>query len=160
MSNAQLAFPISAETVPQPSLGETANETWLQIEELLDTFDGESSLKSLFWDLLSYDRVRDPLPLSILPPSAIRFMTSLEVFAASEVFTIVIAVVRYSPNDGSLEQMIWAVKRNIANCVVLLNEGSAWSIIYPDENQKSRVRILPLPGPKDRRCLLYTSRCV
>jgi RNA polymerase sigma factor (sigma-70 family) len=151
MSNAQLAFPISAETVPQPSLGETANETWLQIEELLDTFDGESSLKSLFWDLLSYDRVRDPLPLSILPPSAIRFMTSLEVFAASEVFTIVIAVVRYSPNDGSLEQMIWAVKRNIANCVVLLNEGSAWSIIYPDENQKPRVRILPLPGPKDRR---------
>ena len=128
MSNAQLDFPFSAETVPQPPPGGTATETSTQIEELLDAFDGEPSLKHLFWELLSYDRVRDPLPLSILPPSAIRFMMSLEVFAATEVFTIVIAVVQYIPKDGSLEQMIWAVKRNIANCVVLLNEASTWSV--------------------------------
>ena len=130
-----------------------------QIEELLDAFDGESSLKHLFWELLSYDRVRDPLSLSILPPSAIRFMTSLEVFAATEVFTIVIAVVQYIPLDGSLEQMVWAVKRNIANCVVLLNEGLTWSIIYPDEILKPRVRILPLPGPKDRRAEIVQALC-
>lgn len=151
MSNAQLVFPFSTETVQQSPPGGTANGTSVQIEELLDAFDGEPSLKRLFWEMLSYDRVRDPLPLSILPPSAINFMTSLEVFAATEVFTIVIAVVQYIPNDGGLEQMIWAVKRNIANCVVLLNEASTWSIIYPDEILKPRVRILPLPGPKDRR---------
>ena len=102
MSIAQLAFPFSAETVSQPPPGETASGTSAQIEELLDAFDGEPSLKHLFWELLSYDRVRDPLPLSILPPSAIRFMTSLEVFAATDVFTIVIAVVQYIPKDGGL----------------------------------------------------------
>ena len=159
MSIAQLAFPFSAETVPQPPPGETASETSAQIEELLDAFDGEPSLKHLFWELLSYDRVRDPLPLSILPPSAIKFMTSLEVFAATEVFTIVIAVVQYIPKDGGLEQMIWAVKRNIANCIVLLNEASTWSVIYPDEILKPRVRILPLPGPKDRRAEIVQALC-
>ena len=159
MSNAQLAFPFSAETVTQPPPGGTASETSAQIEELLDAFDGEPSLKHLFWELLSYDRVRDPLPLSILPPSAIKFMTSLEVFAATEVFTIVTAVVQYIPNDGSVEQMIWAVKRNIANCIVLLNEASTWSIIYPDEILKPRVRILPLPGPKDRREEIVQALC-
>jgi hypothetical protein len=86
-------------------------------------------------------------------------MTSLEVFAATEVFTIVIAVVQYIPQDGSLEQMVWAVKRNIANCVVLLNEGLTWSIIYPDEILKPRVRILPLPGPKDRRAEIVQALC-
>jgi RNA polymerase sigma factor (sigma-70 family) len=159
MSIAQLAFPFSAENVPQSPHGETANGTSVQIEELLDAFDGEPSLKHLFWELLSYDRVRDPLPLSILPPSAIKFMTSLEVFAATEVFTIVIATVQHIPKDGSLEQMVWAVKRNIANCVVLLNEGSTWSIIYPDEILKPRVRILPLPGPKDRRTEIVQALC-
>jgi RNA polymerase sigma factor (sigma-70 family) len=159
MSIAQLAFPFSAETVPQSPPGETASGISAQIEELLDAFDGELSLKHLFWELLSYDRVRDPLPLSILPPSAIRFMTGLEVFAATEVFTIVIAVVQYIPKDGSLEQMVWAVKRNIANCVVLLNEGLTWSIIYPDEILKPRVRILPLPGPKDRRAEIVQALC-
>jgi RNA polymerase sigma factor (sigma-70 family) len=159
MSNAQLDFPFSAETVPQPPPGGTANETSTQIEELLDAFDGEPSLKRLFWELLSYDRVRDPLPLSILPPSAIRFMMSLEVFAATEVFTIVIAVVQYIPKDGSLEQMIWAVKRNIANCVVLLNEASTWSIIYPDEILKPSVRMLPLPGTMDRRTEIVQALC-
>jgi hypothetical protein len=139
--------------------GGTANETSQQIEELLDAFDGESSLKHLFWELLSYDRVRDPLSLSILSPSAIRFMTSLEVFAATEVFTIVIAVVQYIPTDGGLEQMIWAVKRNLANCVVLLNEASTWSIIYPDEILKPRVRIHPLPGPKERRGEIVQALC-
>ncbi len=151
MSNAQFAFPVSSEAIQQASPDSTANDTSHQIEELLDAFDGEPSLKHLFWELLSYDRVRDPLSITILPPSAIGFVTSLEVFAATEAFTIVIAVVQYIPNDGSLEQMIWAVKRNIANCVVLLNEASSWSIIYPDEILKPRVRILPLPGSKDRR---------
>jgi hypothetical protein len=134
MSIAQLAFPIQR----RDRLAVT-DSVKLQVEPQRRLRNcsmpsmANPSLKHLFWELLSYDRVRDPLPLSILPPSAIKFMTSLEVFAATEVFTIVIAVVQYIPNDGSLEQMIWAVKRNIANCVVLLNEASTWSIIYPDE---------------------------
>ena len=142
MSNAQLAFPISAETVSQPPPGETASETSAQIEELLDAFDGEPSLKHLFWELLSYDRVRDPLPLTLLPASAIQYMKRLEVFAESKACSIVLAEVLFFPDGGRLEQMIWAVRRQIGNCIVLLTDSSTWQIIWPDETLKPRVRCL------------------
>ena len=40
-----------------------------------------------------------------------------------------------------------------------MNEASTWSIIYPDEILKPRVRILPLPGPKDRRAEIVQALC-
>lgn len=122
-----------------------------EIKELLNTFDGEASLKRLFWELLSYDRVRDPLPLTFLPRAAAEFVATLEVFADSEAYTIVLATVRYAPLGGLLEQMAWALKRNIPNCILLLEQASTWSVVYPDEVLKPRVRILPLPGKLDRR---------
>jgi RNA polymerase nonessential primary-like sigma factor len=159
MSNAQLAFPISAETVPQSPPGETANETSVQIEELLDAFEGESSLKHLFWELLSYDRVRDPLPLTLLPASAIQYMKRLEVFAESKACSIVLAEVLFFPDGGRLEQMIWAVRRQIGNCIVLLTDSSTWQIIWPDETLKPRVRCLPLPGASFQRAEVVQALC-
>jgi len=126
-------------------------ETDSQIRMLLDNFTGEETLKHLFWELLSYDRVREQLPLSLLPPSAVECTTSLEVFAATEAFTIVLVTVKFVPLDGRLEQMAWAVKRHIPNCVVLLHDSSSWLVIFPDEKLKPRVRMVPLPGPEARR---------
>jgi RNA polymerase sigma factor (sigma-70 family) len=121
------------------------------MELLLESFDGEQTLKSLFWELLGYDRVRDPLPLSILPPSANEYMTNLEVFADSAACRIVLAQAAYFPDGGRLEQMIWAVHREIGTCMVVLTDGPVWHIVYPDETLKPRVRILPLPGAKHER---------
>jgi RNA polymerase sigma factor (sigma-70 family) len=135
----------------RPARAGPQQEGLRQIRELLDTFNGEASLKSLFWELLSYERVREQLPLSLLPPSALEFMTGLEVFAQTNAFTIVIATVKFVADGGRLEQAIWAIKRNIVNCVVLLHEPSSWLIVYPDEVLKPRVRMLPLPGPPSRR---------
>ncbi len=159
MSNVQLDFPISAETVPQSLLRETASDTSVQIRESLNAFDGERSLKHLFWELLSYDRVREPVPLYLLPPSSCSFLTSIEVFAETAACAIILAKVKYCPDGGRLEQMIWAVHRHIGNCIVLLNEKSIWSIIYPDESLKPRVRILPLPGPMNRRDEITQALC-
>jgi hypothetical protein len=159
MSIAQLAFPFSAETVPQTPPGETASGTSAQIEELLDAFDGELSLKHLFWELLSYDRVRDPLPLTLLPASAIQYMKSLEVFAESSACSIILAEVMYFPDGGRLEQMIWAVRREIGNCIVLLTDRTTWQIIWPDETLKPRVRILPLPGALHQRIEVVRALC-
>jgi RNA polymerase primary sigma factor len=128
-----------------------ADDLSCEIQELLNTFEGETSLKRLFWELLSYDRVRDPLPLTFLPRSAAEFVATLEVFADSEAYTIVLATVRYVPLGGLLEQMAWALKRNIPNCILLLEHASTWSVVYPDEVLKPRVRILPLPGTLHRR---------
>ncbi|MGE5110558.1 MAG: RNA polymerase sigma factor RpoD/SigA [Acidobacteriaceae bacterium] len=127
------------------------NETAIQIRELLDNFKGEPSLKRLFWQLLSYDRIREPLPVSLLPPSTREITESLEVFASTDSFTIIVAAVTSIPTDGRLEQIIWAVKRQIPNCVVLLNAPSGWTINYADERLKPAVRMLPIPGPLGRR---------
>jgi RNA polymerase sigma factor (sigma-70 family) len=116
------------------------------IENILADFRGEGSLKQVFWDLLSYDRIRDPIPLAILPESALAYTRKLEVFAATEALAIVIAEVNFFPDGGRLEQMIWALKRFLADCVVLLTDSNTWLIVYPDETLKPRVRILPLPG--------------
>jgi RNA polymerase primary sigma factor len=129
----------------------STHELALQVEALLNAFDGESSLKHLFWELLSYDRVREPLPLSFLPPATADLLINLEVFAATEALTVIYAVMRERPDGMRLEQMCWALKRHITNCVVLLHDSNTWTLVYPDESTKPRVRLLPLPGPTERR---------
>lgn len=123
----------------------------LEIEAVLNIFDGEPSLKRLFWELLSYDRIREPLPVSFLPAAAADLTTSLEVFAASEALTIVYAVMTKTPDGSQLEQMCWSVKRHIPSCAILLNVASTWTLVYPDESTKPRIRLLPLPGEAQRR---------
>jgi RNA polymerase primary sigma factor len=151
MNGVQLPIAFGDGLTDQSAILSSEHDLSGEIRELLATFDGEASLKRLFWELLSYDRVRDPLPLTFLPPSASQFVATLEVFADSEAYTIVLATVRYVPLGGLLEQMAWAVKRNIPNCILLLEHASTWSVVYPDEVLKPRVRILPLPGTLDRR---------
>jgi RNA polymerase sigma factor (sigma-70 family) len=129
----------------------STDERAVQVEALLSVFDGESSLKHLFWELLSYDRVREPLPLSFLPPATTDLMINLEVFAATDALTVIYAVMRERPDGMRLEQMCWALKRHITNCVVLLHDSNTWTLVYPDESTKPRVRLLPLPGPTERR---------
>ncbi len=159
MVDAQRSLWFISGPVQQPPPSGTVNETSVQIQELLDAFDGEPSLKRLFWELLSYDRVRDPLPLTLLPPSATQYMKSLEVFAESSAWSIVLAEVQYFPDGGQLEQMIWAVRRQIGNCIVLLTDTSNWQVIWPDETLKPRVRILPLPGASYQRVEVVQALC-
>ena len=121
------------------------------IADLLDEFDGESTLKRLFWELLSYDRTRESLPVSFLPASVAAFVRSLEVFASSENFIVVYVQIGTMPEAWRLEQIAWALKRRLANCVVLVNYGSEWMLVYPDEATRPRVRVLPLPGPSTER---------
>src|SRR5579863_2921767 len=96
----------------------------LEIEGVLADFKGNASLKRIFWDLLSYDRIRDPIPLAVLPESALAFTRTLEVFAATDALAVVIAEVSFFPDDGRLEQMIWALRRFLADCVVLLTDSN------------------------------------
>lgn len=122
-----------------------------EIALLLDAFSGEDSLKRLFWELLSYDRVREPLPLTLLPPSAIAFMGSLELFAESAALAVAIARVRFIPDDGRIELAVWAIKRSVGECIVLVADATSWTLIYPDETLKPRVRAVSLPGPQSQR---------
>lgn len=122
-----------------------------EVELLLEHFDGEPTFKRLFWELLSYDRVREPLPLSFLPVAIAERTISLEVFADSEALTVVYVLMREVPDGIRLEQMCWSLKRHIPNCAILLNSGATWMLVYPDESTKPRIRLLPLPGEARKR---------
>src|ERR1700693_3972580 len=39
-----------------------------EIAHLLVTETGEEFVKKLFWEVLSFDRANDPIPLAVLPP--------------------------------------------------------------------------------------------
>ena len=71
-----------------------------EIARLLDRFNDGESLKCLFWELRSYDRVCEPLPMTLLLPSAIAFTSSLELFAESTALAVIIAKVQSIPDDG------------------------------------------------------------
>jgi RNA polymerase sigma factor (sigma-70 family) len=122
-----------------------------EIEVLLEQFDGEPTFKRLFWGLLSYDRVREPLPLSFIPARIAERTISLEVFADSEALTIVHVLMHEAPDGFRLEQMCWSLKRHIPNCAILLNSEASWMLVYPDESTKPRIRLLPLPGDAQKR---------
>ena len=130
---------------------ESSKDVTAQIQRLLDGFDGESSLKKLFWTHLSYDRVRDPLSPEYLPPVTRKSIRALEVFAASEARTVVYAALNKLLDGIQLEQMAWAIERKIPNCVVLLYDSKRWSLVYPDEAVKPHVRMLAIPGPIGER---------
>lgn len=127
------------------------------IKSILDQFEGESSLKSLFWEVLSYDRVRETLPLSFLPQSIEVQVTHLEIFAESSSLTVLYATARTALNRVSMEQMAWSLKRRIPNCLIVMFDQQKWLIVYPDARNKQHVRALVIPGPRSERVATASS---
>jgi len=123
----------------------------LDIRVLLDCFEGESSLKRLFWELLSYDRVRDSLPVTLLPLSARGLLSAFEVFAASESLTVLHLAAEQLLAGWQLEQIASALRLHFQSCVLLLRSGTDWAVVYPDETTTPHVRFLPLPGTTGQR---------
>ncbi len=117
---------------------------------LLRTFDGEESLKRLFWQLLSYDRVREQLPKRLLSRSVLDLVSTFEIFAASDSLTVVHVATEQLPAGWQLELIAAAARRQFFACVVVLQYETGWYLLYPDETTNPRIRLLPLPGPADR----------
>jgi RNA polymerase sigma factor (sigma-70 family) len=128
-----------------------AEDPIIGIRGTLVSFAGITSLKTLFWTHLSYDRVRDPLSPAFLLPTVRKAVATLEVFAGSQARTIVYVTLKERLDGGHLEQMAWAIERKLPNCVVVLFDSAHWFVILLDEATKPRVRMLALPGPVSER---------
>ena len=85
-------------------------------------------LKRLFWEVLSYDRVREALPLSFLPASLESQITHLEVFAESQSLTVLYAISMTGLDRTRIEHMAWSLKRRIPTCLILLFDQQRWLI--------------------------------
>ncbi len=142
---------MAANIVPRQTTSGLDAQIVSDVETLLQSFDGEASLKRLFWEVLSYDRVREPLPTSLIASSAAAVVKEFEVFAESDARTVV-----YVQTDGTaagchLESIAAAARRTVSYCVLIHSDGAAWAVVCPDEAKIPRVRVLPLPGPIDQR---------
>jgi len=120
-----------------------------EVREVLDGFDGEESVKRLFWEVLSYDRDRTPLRLSMLLPPVAGHLTSLEVFASSTSMLILYAGTRHRLDHYTVERLCRSLRRRMPQFVLLLHDLSpeVWTVVYLDEAKKRPLRLLRLPGP-------------
>jgi len=147
----------TSDSVGQPQavgLGSLADEGLVpQIAKTLAEFQGEESLKQLFWQVLSYDRVRQPLPPRFVPEAVRPHVDGLEVYASHGNVQVV-----YAHASGGLERpLIERLCRSLVcvmpNCILILHDGSRgeWSVVYPDDTKKAFLRFLSLPGRESER---------
>jgi len=131
-----------------------------EIVALLDAFNGEESVKELFWGLLSYDRERRPLPPRMIPEAIAPHVESLEVFAWSPAMSVLCARCKKRPNRYDLERLCRRLNRRLSYSVLLLHETGteSWTLVYPDETDKNLLRFLPIPGLEGKR--LQTARAL
>jgi len=118
------------------------------IENLLDHFDGEETCKRLFWEMLSFNRIRQPLRTTMLPRSVRDSIDSLEIFASGADLTLFLAGVHADLDHHRLERMCRALTQRFPLSLVLVHEpdGNRWTLAYPDITKKAFLRLLPLPG--------------
>jgi len=135
-----------------------------EIETILDNFQGEESLKELFWEVLSYDRQRAPLPLSSVESRHRNCVSYLEVFAKYKNIIVLLVAADITPERYPFQHLCKALIKKMPSCIMVFNDRSTetWTVIYPDETKKTLLRFLPLPGlPASRRptALALASLC-
>ena len=135
------------------SMGELSAVITEEVEELLSDFDGDESIKELFWGILSYERVRKPLRKSIFPDAVRKQLSEIEIFASSGDVNIVRASLASELDRAETEGMCKALHKMMPNCIVLYEEteSSTWRLIYPDNAKKNYLRVLDLPGSATSR---------
>jgi len=127
------------------------NDILDDVERILEDFEGEESLKRLFWTVLSYDRVRRPGEPRKLPLPIARWLSHLEVFAEQGS-----VVIFYGRADGferaPLEQLCRCIDQAARSYALVLDAGDdGWWVVLPDARTKFYLRLLRVPGTRRDR---------
>ena len=122
-----------------------------EVTNVLDGFNGEESLKEIFWSILSYDQQRLTLTFDDLPPNVTQALTSVQLFAAHDKIAIVRADTIDDLSQSGIEQLCARLESSFPTLVVLLHSVSTdkWTCVHPDRTREHHLRFLPLPGPRD-----------
>jgi len=131
----------------------TFDDLTREIAGVLCKFNGEASVKHLFWSLLSYERERHPLAAHGVSPELVRDLSSLEVFASHDDAIVLCARVAQDLPRMGLEYLCRQLQRRFPRILVLLCAAREmqWQIVFPDESKKQYLRVLDLPGDEEGR---------
>src|ERR1043166_8841177 len=77
-----------------------------QIAELLVTVGGDAMLRKLFWEILDFERVNQPMPLSALPQTERCDVLECSVFARCDQLPVCVVKLNTSELSAKMEQPI------------------------------------------------------
>ena len=113
------------------------------------------SFKTIFWSILDFDRVDDPLDTATYPESFRRYVKEYSLFARrGELVVLRIRLIAAARLDLRLLATLWsAISSRHPDCLLLFCTASEteWSLAYPHIGRAgSSLRALPLTNPNPR----------
>lgn len=135
-------------------------ELVLELQDALESFVGDDSLKEIFWSILSYDRQRASLSLDTLRHDVADAIAAVELFATHDNIGVVRAEAARDLSRDQIESLCRCLESQFASLILVLHvvDSDEWSVVYPDTSCKHHLRFLALPGAQAD--LLTTSKAL
>ena len=122
-----------------------------ELSHFLAHFNGDATLKKIFWSALSFDRHLSRLPIDWLPPTVASSCISVGVFARGAGITVVRAVFAEPLDRAALEQSCRRLERRLGTLILIVQQMSkvGCTLVYPDRAKRRYLRKLEVPGLPD-----------
>ena len=119
-----------------------------EVQEILQSYSGESDLKHLFWSVLGYERVNEPIACPALAGGRERLISDMWLFARHNQFAVILVRATCAVDRPLLMTLCHQLAPRFAMFVVLLEDdgGRRWHVVLPDEQTKHYLRCLAIPG--------------
>jgi RNA polymerase nonessential primary-like sigma factor len=121
-----------------------------EVQEILRSFRGEEDLKRLFWSVLGYDRINQPIACPTLASGREELIDDVRLFAQHDQLSVVLVRTACATDRPFLMTLCHQLASRFALLVVLLQDdgGRRWQVILPDNQTKHYLRHLDIPGHK------------
>jgi RNA polymerase primary sigma factor len=136
-----------------------------RVAELLASTKGEQFLTKLLWEVLDYERVNQPIPLSALPESARSETGECKIFAQCQHLPVCYVQMMASELNVKMQDpVLRRLGRAWPQCLVVFSNygGSEWDFCWVDDDSDRKVRRLcvdrNLFGPMDLARALFGMR--
>ena len=119
-----------------------------EVQEILQSYSGESDLKHLFWSVLGYERVNEPIACPALAGGRERLISDMWLFARHNQFAVILVRATCAVDRPLLMTLCHQLAPRFAMFVVLLEDDGErrWQAVLPDEQTKHYLRCLAIPG--------------
>lgn len=119
----------------------------------LDRFNGEETLKRIFWEILSWTPRHGAFSLNGIPTGTMEKLDKVELFADHDTMAIFLCSARKTLSYEEASALFRIMKRTISQCDVLYHDVSnhSWHMVYLDDSNGLDFRFLKIPGKKEDR---------
>lgn len=119
----------------------------------LERFQGEESLKRIFWEILSWTPRHGAFLLNGIPAGTMEKLDKVELFADHDTMVIFRCTTRKTLSYEEASALFRIMKRTFSRCAVLYHDvlNRLWQMVYLDDSNGLNFRFLKIPGKKEDR---------